>query len=371
MKANKLLWAIFVSYFVIIGGVLGNEFFNFYSGLPVISDVIKDSPSSRLALQAATIIVFLFLFFYLASSGFRWLIEFGEEIQRMSFEDKSSIVVGILLGLILTLIVAPLLWHIPRLGVALSILSATFFVYLGIVASLSVKKELPGLIFSRAREELPSLLASSPKILDTSVIIDGRIRDVLKAGFIEGQIILPSFVIEELQTIGDSEDPLKRARGRRGFEILSELKKERGDQIKVVDDPEIPRFEPMDSKLVRLAKKLNAKIITNDSNLSSIANLQGVETLCINELAVALRPVVLPGEKMTVTLVREGKEPGQAVAYLEDGTMVVVDRARHLIGQTVEVEVVSILQTTGGKMIFASLPEETPQKITRKPPIKK
>ncbi|MGB9797623.1 MAG: PIN/TRAM domain-containing protein [bacterium] len=371
MKANKLLWAVFVCSFVLIGGVLGNEFFNFYSELPGISDLVSQSPSSRLALQSATIIVFLFIFFYLASAGFRWLIEFGEQIQKMSFEDKFSMVVGILLGLILTLIVAPLLWHVPRLGVALSILAATFFVYLGIVASLSVKKELPGLIFTRVREEMPSLLSSSPKILDTSVIIDGRIRDVMKTGFIEGQILLPSFVIEELQTIGDSEDPLKRTRGRRGFEILNELRKERGEQIKVIDDPEIPRFEPMDSKLVRLAKKLKAKIITNDSNLSSIANLQGVETLCINELAVALRPIVLPGEKMTVTLVREGKEPGQAVAYLEDGTMVVVDRARHLIGQTVEVEVVSILQTAGGKMIFASPKEEAPPKTLKKPPIKK
>lgn len=370
MKANKFLWTVFVFSFVLIGGVLGNEFFQFYSGLPVVSEAIKDSASSRLALQSATIIVFLFAFFYLASAGFRWLLEFGEEIQRMSFEEKFSIVAGILLGLILTLIVAPLLWQVPRLGVALSILAATFFVYLGIVASLSVKKELPWLIFSRGGKEAPATFSASPKILDTSVIIDGRIRDVIKAGFIEGQILIPSFIIEELQTIGDSEDPIKRARGRRGFEILNELRKERGEQIKVVDDPEIPRFEPMDSKLVRLAKKLGAKIITNDSNLSSIANLQGVETLCINELAVALRPVVLPGESLTVSLVREGKEPGQAVAYLEDGTMVVVDRARHLIGQTVEVEVVSILQTAGGKMIFAA-PKEEASKPPRKPPIKR
>ncbi len=369
MKGHKFLWTVFVFSFVLIGGVLGNEFFNFYIGLPIVSGAIKDSLSSRYALQSATIIVFLFAFFYLASSGFRWLLEFGEEIQKMSFEDKFSIGVGILLGLILTLILAPLLWHIPRLGVALSILAATFFVYLGIVASLSVKKELPGLLFSR--REVTATFPPSPKILDSSVIIDGRIRDVIKTGFIEGQILVPSFIIEELQTIGDSEDPLKRARGKRGFEILNELRRERGEQIQIIDDPEIPRFDPMDSKLVRLAKKTGAKIVTNDSNLSSIANLQGVETLCINELVVALRPIVLPGETLSVTLVREGKEPGQAVAYLEDGTMVVVDRAKHLIGQTVEVEVVSVLQTAGGKMIFASPKEETPPKPSRKPPLKR
>lgn len=371
MKANKFLWIVFVFSFVLIGGVLGNEFFQFYYGLPMVAEAIKDTPSSRLALQTATIIVFLFAFFYLASSGFRWLLEFGEEIQKMSFEDKFSIVVGILLGLILTLIAAPLLWQVPRLGVALSILAATFFIYLGIVASLSVKKELPGLIFSRSRKETPTYITSPPKILDSSVIIDGRIKDIIKVGFIEGQILVPSFIIEELQTIGDSEDALKRAKGRRGFEILNELKQEKGEQIKVIDDPEIPRFDPMDSKLVRLAKKQGAKIVTNDSNLSSIAKLQGVETLCINELAVALRPAVLPGESLTVMLVREGKEPGQAVAYLEDGTMVVVDRARHLIGQSVEVEVVSILQTAGGKMIFASPKEEASLKSSRKPPLKK
>jgi len=371
MKANKLLWIVFVSSFVLIGGVLGNEFFRFYSGLPVVSEIIEDSPSSRLALQTATIIVFLFAFFYLASSGFKWLLEIGEELQKMSFEDKFSIGIGILLGLILTLIVAPLLWHVPRLGVALSILAATFFVYLGIVASLSVKKELPELLFSRAKGENHSTPSATPKILDSNVIIDGRIRDVIKSGFIEGPIFIPSFIIEELQTIGDSEDPLKRTRGKRGFEILNELRKERSEQIQVIDDPEIPRFEPMDSKLVRLAKKLGAKIITNDSNLSSAANLQGVATLCLNELTVALKPIVLPGETISVMLVKEGKEPGQAVAYLEDGTMVVVDRARHLIGQTVEVDVVSILQTAGGKMIFATLKEETSQKTPQRSSRKK
>lgn len=357
MKATKLLWAIFITSFLLIGGVLGNEFFNFYSGLPVIKELIKDSSSSRLALQSATIIVFLFIFFFLSSSAFNWLMEFGEELQKMAFEDKFAIVLGVILGLIITLIVAPLLWHVPRLGVALSILAASFFVYFGVVATISVKKELPRLLL-RSKEEGALLSAPSAKLLDTSVVIDGRIRDVLRSGFLEGQILVPSFVLEELQTIGDSEDPIRRARGKRGLEMLSELRKERGEQIKVIDDPEIPRFEPMDSKLVRLAKKLGAKIVTNDSNLASIAKLHGVDTLCINELAVALRPIVLPGEELEVLLVKEGKEPGQAVAYLEDGTMIVVGNARHLIGQNVEIVVDSILQTAGGKMVFASLKGE-------------
>lgn len=368
MKATKLLWAIFITSFLLIGGVLGNEFFNFYSNLPVIAEFIKDSPSSRLALQSATIIVFLFVFFFLSSSAFNWLMEFGEELQKMAFEDKLAIVLGIILGLIITLIIAPLLWHVPRLGVALSILTASFFVYFGVVATLSVKKELPRLLFRSKEEEVP-FVSPSTKLLDTSVIIDGRIRDVLRSGFLEGQILVPSFVLEELQTIGDSEDPIRRARGKRGLEMLTELRKERGEQIKVIDDPEIPRFEPMDSKLVRLAKKLGAKIVTNDSNLASIAKLQGVDTLCINELAVALRPIVLPGEELEVLLVKEGKEPGQAVAYLEDGTMIVVGNARHLIGQNAQIVVDSILQTAGGKMVFASLKGEEKAQVRqeRKP----
>ncbi len=368
MKATKLLWAIFITSFLLIGGVLGNEFFNFYSGLPVITELIKDSSSSRLALQSATIIVFLFIFFFLSSSAFNWLMEFGEELQKMAFEDKFAIVLGVILGLIITLIVAPLLWHVPRLGVALSILAASFFVYFGVVATISVKKELPRLLL-RSKEEGALLSAPSAKLLDTSVVIDGRIRDVLRSGFLEGQILVPSFVLEELQTIGDSEDPIRRARGKRGLEMLSELRKERGEQIKVIDDPEIPRFEPMDSKLVRLAKKLGAKIVTNDSNLASIAKLHGVDTLCINELAVALRPIVLPGEELEVLLVKEGKEPGQAVAYLEDGTMIVVGNARHLIGQNAQIVVDSILQTAGGKMVFASLKGEEKAQVRqeRKP----
>lgn len=368
MKATKLLWAIFITSFLLIGGVLGNEFFNFYSNLPVIAEFIKDSPSSRLALQSATIIVFLFVFFFLSSSAFNWLMEFGEELQKMAFEDKFAIVLGVILGSIITLIVAPLLWHVPRLGIALSILAASFFVYFGVVATLSVKKELPRLLFRSKEEEVP-FVSPSAKLLDTSVIIDGRIRDVLRSGFLEGQILVPSFVLEELQTIGDSEDPIRRARGKRGLEMLTELRKERGEQIKVIDDPEIPRFEPMDSKLVRLAKKLGAKIVTNDSNLASIAKLQGVDTLCINELAVALRPIVLPGEELEVLLVKEGKEPGQAVAYLEDGTMIVVGNARHLIGQNAQIVVDSILQTAGGKMVFASLKGEEKAQVRqeRKP----
>ncbi len=197
----------------------------------------------------------------------------------------------------------------------------------------------------------------SYKILDTSVIIDGRIADLTETGFIEGTIVVPQFVLRELQHIADSPDSLKRNRGRRGIEILQRMQKKPDLNVTIteIDFPDIPE---VDMKLIELAKQLNAKIVTNDYNLNKIAQLQGVHVLNINELASSLRPVVLPGETMKVFILKEGKEYNQGVAYLDDGTMVVVDNARKLIGKNVEVTVTSVLQTTVGKMIFGRHEEE-------------
>jgi len=195
------------------------------------------------------------------------------------------------------------------------------------------------------------------KLIDTSAIIDGRIADICDAGFAEGTFILPQFILQELQRIADSQDPLKRARGRRGLDILHKIQKMSNITVKIVDE-DLPKIKEVDAKLVALAKTLGSKIITNDLNLNKIAELQGVSVLNINELASALRPVVLPGEGMNVFIIKEGKELNQGVAYLEDGTMVVVDNARRLINKNVEVTVTSVLQTTSGKMIFAKLKED-------------
>jgi uncharacterized protein YacL len=189
------------------------------------------------------------------------------------------------------------------------------------------------------------------RILDTSVIIDGRIADVCEAGFLDGTLVVPQFVLRELQYIADSSDSLKRNRGRRGLDILQKIQKMSGVEV-LVSDIDFPDVREVDLKLIELGRSLNGKIVTNDFNLNKVAQLRGIEVLNINELANALKPVVLPGEFMKVFILKEGKEYNQGVAYLDDGTMVVVDNARRLIGKTIDVVVTSVLQTTAGKMIF-------------------
>jgi len=198
----------------------------------------------------------------------------------------------------------------------------------------------------------------SYKILDTSVIIDGRIADIAETGFLDGTIVTPQFVLRELQLVADSADSLKRNRGRRGLDILQRLQKVANLQIQIVED-DFPAIREVDLKLIELAKMYEGKIITNDFNLNKVAQLQGVEVLNINELANSLKPIVLPGEAMRVFILKEGKEYNQGVAYLDDGTMVVVDNARKMIGKTIDVSVTSVLQTTAGKMIFGKWDERT------------
>jgi uncharacterized protein YacL len=198
------------------------------------------------------------------------------------------------------------------------------------------------------------------KLLDTSVIIDGRIADICETGFLEGSFIVPQFILQELQHIADSADPMKRARGRRGLDVLHRIQKMSRITVRIVEE-DFPKIREVDAKLVALAKVIHAKVITNDFNLNKVAELQGVSVLNINELANSLKPVVLPGEAMKVFVLKEGKEYNQGVAYLDDGTMVVVENARRLIGKNTEVTVTSVLQTTAGRMIFSKLKEDYEQ----------
>jgi len=229
------------------------------------------------------------------------------------------------------------------------------FGYGGFLIGLSKGKEISvANIFRLFRGQS---LEENLKILDTSVIIDGRIADVCESGFLEGVFILPQFILQELQHVADSADTIKRARGRRGLDILHKVQKMSNITVRIVDE-DFPKIKEVDSKLVALAKILNAKVITNDFNLNKVAELQGVSVLNINELANALKPVVLPGELIKVFILKEGKEHNQGVAYLDDGTMVVIENARRLIGKNADVTVTSVLQTTAGRMIFSKLKEE-------------
>jgi len=202
--------------------------------------------------------------------------------------------------------------------------------------------------------------SNAPKVLDTSVIIDGRIADIAEAGFLEGVLLVPEFVLQELQHIADSADSTRRVRGRRGLDILKRLQQEQLAEVKI-DREDFDNISEVDAKLVALALRRNAKIVTNDFNLAKVAEVQGIRVLNINRLANALKPVVLPGEVLRLQILKPGKEQGQGIAYLDDGTMVVVENAGKLLGHEVEVAVTSVLQTTAGRMIFTTLKNVEPE----------
>ncbi len=274
---------------------------------------------------------------------------------------------GAFLGLIIGLLFAkailvPLKPLLPeKLTIVYFALSA-FLGYSGMLIGATRGKNLT--ISGIVRVIRGQTMETNQKILDTSVIIDGRIADVCETGFIEGTLVVPQFILRELQHIADSADHLRRARGRRGLDILHRMQKMSNISVKIVEE-ELPHIKEVDSKLVALAKILDAKILTNDFNLNKVAELQGVPVLNINELANALKPVVLPGESMNVFVLKEGKEPNQGVAYMDDGTMVVVENGRKYIGQNINVTVTSVLQTTAGRMIFTRVKEELEKEEAR------
>jgi len=278
-------------------------------------------------------------------------------MKRFSIRNLSAAVFGLIFGFFMAWILTSVMKLIPmqpELFSSIQIILILIFSYLGMVIAIRGKDEfnliIPYVKFVR-QDKRDELL-----ILDTSVIIDGRIADIFQTHFIEGRIIIPRFVLKELQQIADSQDALKRNRGRRGLDILNKIQKSSALDVRIQEE-DFPEIREVDAKLVKLAKLLSAKIFTNDFNLNKIAELQGVTVLNINELSNALKPVVLPGESMDVRITKEGKEYNQGVAYLDDGTMVVVDNSRNLIGQMTKVIVTSVLQTSAGRMIFAKLEE--------------
>ncbi len=269
--------------------------------------------------------------------------------------------IGSLTGLLIGIIFANLLYYPVKglfnntQGAYVSLLLNVLFGYSGLFYGLRKGKDFT--LSDMVKAFKGSVRGEQPKVIDTSVIIDGRIADVCDAGFLEGTFIIPQFILQELQYIADSADPLKRARGRRGLDVLHRIQKMSNVSVRIVDE-DFPNIKEVDAKLVALAKLHGGKIVTNDFNLNKVAQLQGVSVLNLNELANALKPVVLPGEGMNIFIVKEGKEFNQGVGYLDDGTMVVVDNARRLINHRVDVVVTSVLQTTAGRMIFARLKEE-------------
>ena len=287
-----------------------------------------------------------------------------KEISKYPQSDILLGTVGLIVGLIIAYLIVGGIGtfiNIPLIAAIISITVYIFMGYLGVRVGLKSRDELFNVnklskITSAINREKQSKKETtekqnSPKVLDTSVIIDGRIADICKTGFIEGKLVIPRFVLNELQHIADSSDDLKRVRGRRGLDILNLIQKELDIEVEIsdVDFEDIPE---VDSKLLKLAQVIGGKVVTNDFNLNKVAQFQGVEVLNINELANAVKPVAIPGEHMRAQVVKEGKEQNQGIAYLDDGTMIVVDGGKKHIGETINVLVTSVLQTPAGRMIF-------------------
>ncbi|GAA4873073.1 PIN/TRAM domain-containing protein [Paenibacillus vulneris] len=346
--------------FAVIGGVLGYEWSDTV-GQPFFKIIETVFGLEQVSGEAYWMMFAGVALFYLVSS---WTVNYGLQMMQASEEKVSAMPIadiiagtlGMVLGFLMSVM---LLTPFEQAGLFSPLLQVIFTVMFGIIGfRLGYVK----------REELIVLLTKSSsgkergsnegkgfeehKILDTSVIIDGRIADICKTGFIEGTLVIPEFVLEELQHIADSSDLLKRNRGRRGLDILNKIQKEL--EVKVlIYEGDFEEISEVDSKLVKLAKVLQGKVITNDFNLNKVCELQGVSVLNINDLANAVKPVVLPGEEILVQVIKDGKEHGQGVAYLDDGTMIVVEGGRDFIGTTLDVLVTSVLQTSAGRMIFA------------------
>ncbi len=288
------------------------------------------------------------------------IIFFELRIRRASLKTLIGAAIGSILGIIGSTMMGFLItaqhWDKP-VASFLTLTLTLFMAYVGLLVGAAKGdyldlSALGGILSDRGAKQ-------SYKILDTSVIIDGRVADIAEAGFMGGVILIPQFVLRELQQIADSSDSAKRNRGRRGLDILQRIQKNSNLDVQI-HEADFPNVREVDLKLIELGKQLNAPIVTNDFNLNKVAHLRGVEVLNINELANALKPVVLPGEIMKVFILKEGKEYNQGVAYLDDGTMVVVDNARRLIGKNVDMVVTSVLQTTAGKMIFGRVEDQKP-----------
>jgi uncharacterized protein YacL len=279
-------------------------------------------------------------------------------VRKVSLKELITMLAGLILGLIMASLFSYGISFFPILKESkfafIPVVIYLVCIYFGIIFALNKKDEILGFKLPLGHRSDKGVTA--PKVLDTSVIIDGRVSEVLEIGFLDGEIIVPRFVLHELQMIADSPDAIKRNRGRRGLDILNKMQKI-SPNVKVYDD-DFPEIHGVDQKLIKLGKKYNAKIMTNDFNLNKVAEVEKVKVLNLNDLSNAVKPIVLPGEIMKAKILKEGKEAQQGVAYLDDGTMIVVDGARNFINQTLDVVITSVIQTSAGRMIFAKKKED-------------
>jgi uncharacterized protein YacL len=356
----KVIRPVLLVILAVIGGYVGWWLGSRYVEQKFIADLIGPSPAIVLLSKIGFVLIGVLAGGLAYSKVGGFVSHLVENLTGMPPNDKIALVVGALVGLLLTFLLIPILnlnevgdWMLRTVLVAGLLILIVFVTTQG---ALSMRDELRKLLSPGGASVQEDMGLKNARILDTNIIIDGRIADICRTGFIDGAIYVPGFVLDELQLIADSGDSLKRARGRRGLDILNSMQKEFPLIVRTYDSLiEKEQHEPVDRKLVTLAKAMEGTIVTNDFNLNKVAELQGVKVLNVNELANALKPVVLPGELMSVHIIKEGKEPGQGIGYLDDGTMIVVENARRHVGETVDVIVASVLQTVAGKMIFSNI----------------
>lgn len=354
----------------IAGGIVGYGVFLLLWFLVTLAghgNLVEFSAIEEIGMAAFFVIIFGLIFFRLTpalkNQSEKVANNIESDLQKMSANDLVLGTIGLIAGLIIAFLISQIYVgiKIPYLDVILNIITYIILGYIGIVIATRKGKDIKNSwLMSKKISSVGGKGSSkvksdaTPKIFDTSVIIDGRIADIMKTGFLEGPIVIPEFVLVELRHIADSSDALKRNRGRRGLDILNKIQTEYGiDIYNTVADKALEDIPEVDAKLLKLAHMMGGKVVTNDFNLNKVASIKGVDVLNINELANTLKPVVLPGEEMILSLVKEGKENNQAVAYLDDGTMIVVEEGKKFIGQTIKVIVTSVLQTAAGRMIFA------------------
>ena len=369
---------LFKGIFTIFGALLGYEAFYLFRTFPEKqagenAEYIQMTGVEEISMGLLFAIIFGFIFYCIAPSlgrqGNKMADNIGNELKGVSGSDLAAGTIGLIAGLVLAFLLTKIYQDVVSKAIYLTLTIAIYIIlgFLGAVIGTkkgseiitqSIAKMQPGR--QDLQEENPYAYNEKdrkrsrvPKILDTSVIIDGRILEIMKTGFLEGPIVIPEFVLVELRHIADSSDGLKRTRGRRGLDILNKIQEEYGIEIYNTDSEKaIKEIPEVDVKLLKLAQIIKGKVVTNDFNLNKVAAIKEVPVLNINELANAMKPMVIPGETMTVTLIKQGKDQNQAVAYLDDGTMIVVENGRKKIGQTVEIMVTSVLQTAAGRMIF-------------------
>jgi len=352
---------LFVAAITLVGVLAGNWL---GTTLGQAVPVLNSAPTSQvLFFRMGIDVIFGLLGFLIGLHSFQRLMSVVRHFERVALLDKIAAIFGVVVGLGVAMLATVPFARIPGIGVPLQVVAAVVGILFGVGFMMSAKAQIANIFPQLGASGLiddPGHLRPGAKVLDTNIIIDGRVADICRTGFLQGPVYVPGFVLQELQQIADSAMPLKRARGRRGLEVLNQLKSDTRAPVEILNDYGEGDVEndPVDLRLVNLARRRGAAVVTNDYSVNEIAKLHEVPVLNVNELSNALKPVFLPGEELTVTMVKEGKEPGQGVAYLDDGTMVVVEHASQAVGQLCPVVVTSVLQTRAGKMIFAELRSE-------------